>query len=50
MEFYPSVDDPEKYTRIIEPWFLNALNKMSDSDMCYRMDRTGWHANDYPMS
>ena len=17
--------------------------------MCYRMDRTGWHANDYPM-
>ena len=119
-----SVDDPEKYTRIIEPWFLNALNKMSDSntwvkvrkidvfdktskvhligfkgnkeelekysenknskynsdlidlivnslvsrgfvkhadnpveimisqqgiDMCYRMDRTGWHANDYPM-
>ena len=32
MEFYPSVDDPEKYTRIIEPWFLNALNKMSDSN------------------
>jgi hypothetical protein len=125
MEFYPSVDDPENYTRIIEPWFLNALNKMSDSniwmkvrkievfdkttkvnlvgfksnegelekysenknsrdysdlidmivnslanrgfvkhsdnpdeimitqegiDMCYRMDRTGWHANDYPMN
>jgi hypothetical protein len=124
MEFYPSVDDPEKYTRIIEPWFLNALNKMSDSNtwmkvrkidvfdkaskvhlvgfkgnkeelekylenkdsqdysdlidmivnslvsrgfvkhsdnpakimitqeginMCYRMDKTGWHANDYPM-
>ncbi len=124
MEFYPSVDDPEKYTRIIEPWFLNALNKMSDSNtwmrvrkidvfdkaskvhlvgfkgnkeelekylenkdskdysdliemivnslvsrgfvkhannpaeilvtqeginMCYRMARTGWHANDYPM-
>ena len=119
-----SVDYPEKYTRIIEPWFLNALNKMSDSntwvkvrkidvfdktskvhlidfkgnkeelekvpenknskynsdlidlivnslvsrgfvkhadnpveimisqqgiDMYYRMDRTGWHANDYPM-
>ena len=19
-------------------------------DMCYRMDRTGWHANDYPMN
>jgi hypothetical protein len=125
MEFYPSVDDPEKHTRIIEPWFLNALNKMSDSNtwmkvrkidvfdkaskvhlagfkgnkeelekysenknskdysdlidmivnslanrgfvkhadnpdvimitqedinMCYRMDRTGWHANDYPMN
>jgi hypothetical protein len=124
MEFYPSVDDPEKYTRIIEPWFLNVLNKMSDSNtwkkvrkrdvfdkaskvhlvgfkgdkdelvkylenkdskdysdlidmivnslvsrgfvkpannpaeilvtqeginMCNRMDRTGWHANDYPM-
>jgi hypothetical protein len=32
MEFYPSVDDPEKHTRIIEPWFLNALNKMSDSN------------------
>jgi hypothetical protein len=32
MEFYPSVDDPEKYTRIIEPWFLNALNKMSDNN------------------
>lgn len=31
MEFYPSVDDDEKYTRIIEPWFLNALNKLSDS-------------------
>jgi hypothetical protein len=125
MEFYPSVDDPEKYTRIIEPWFLNALNKMSNSstgmrvrkidvfdkaskvhlvgfkghkeelekysenkdskdysdlidmivnslvsrgfvkhadnpaeimitqegiDMCYRLGRTGWHANDYPMN
>jgi hypothetical protein len=124
MEFYPSVDDPEKYTRIIEPWFLNALNKMSNTStgmrvrkidvfdkaskvhlvgfkgnkeelekylenkdsrdysdlidmivnslvsrgfvihannpaeimitqegigMCNRMDRTGWHANDYPM-
>ena len=124
MDFYPSVDDPEKYTRIIGPWFLNALNKMSDSNtwmrvrkidvfgkaskvhlagfegdkeelekylenkdskdyldlidmivnslasrgfvkhsdnpaeimitqeginMCYRMDKTGWHANDYPM-
>jgi predicted house-cleaning noncanonical NTP pyrophosphatase (MazG superfamily) len=32
MEFYLSVDDPEKYTRIIEPWFLNALNKMSDNN------------------
>ena len=125
MEFYPSVDDPEKYTRIIWPWFLNTLNKMADNntwmkvrkidifdkvskvhlvgfkgnkeeldkysenknskdysdliDMivnslvsrgfvkladnpdeimitqeginkCYRMDRTGWHANDYPMT
>jgi hypothetical protein len=124
MDFYPFVDDPEKYTRIIGPWFLNALNKMSDSNtwmrvrkidvfdkaskvhlagfeddkeelekylenkdskdysdlidiivnslvsrgfvkhtdnpaeimitqeginMCYRMDKTGWHANDYPM-
>jgi hypothetical protein len=125
IEFYPSVDDPEKYTRIIEPWFLNALNKMADNNtwmkvrkidvfdkaskvhlvgfkgnreelekysenknsrdyldlidmivnslankgfvkhadnpgeimitqeginMCYRMDRTGWYANDYPMN
>jgi hypothetical protein len=125
MEFYPSIDDPEKYTRIIEPWFLNALNKMSNTstgmrvrkidvfdkaskvhlagfegdkeqlekylgkkdskdysdlidmivnslvsrgfvkhadnpaeimitqegiNMCYRMDRTGWYANDYPMN
>ena len=125
MEFYPSVDYPEKYTRIIGPWFLNALNKMSDNNtwmkvkkievfekatkvnlvgykgnkeelekysenknskdysdliymivnslakrgfvkhadnpddimitqeginMCYRMDRTGWNANDYPMN
>jgi hypothetical protein len=120
MDFYPSVDDPEKYTRIIGPWFLNALNKMSDSNtwmrvrkiaskvhlagfegdkeelekylenkdskdysnlidmivnslvsrgfvkhsdnpaeimitqeginICYRMDKTGWHANDYPMN
>jgi hypothetical protein len=30
MDFYPSIDDPEKYTRTIGPWFLNALNKMSD--------------------
>jgi hypothetical protein len=29
MEFYPCVDDPEKYTRIIGPWFLNASNKIS---------------------
>jgi hypothetical protein len=29
MEFYPPVDDPEKYIRIIQPWFLNALNKIS---------------------
>jgi hypothetical protein len=125
MEFYPPVDDPEKYIRIIQPWFLNALNKISDSNtwmkvrkidvfdkaskvhlvgfkgnkeelekylenndsrdyldlidmivnslvsrgfvkhtdnpdeimitqeginMCYRMDRTGWNANDYPMN
>ena len=20
------------------------------NNMCYRMDRTGWHANDYPMN
>jgi hypothetical protein len=125
MEFYPSVDDPVKYIWIIQPWFLNALNKISDSntwmkvrkidvfdkaskvhlvgfkgnkeelekylenndsrdyldlidmivhslvsrgfvkhtdnpdeimitqegiDMCYRLGRTGWHANDYPMN
>ena len=37
MEFYPSVDDPEKYTRIIEPRFLNALNKMSDSNTWMRV-------------
>src|SRR5215210_9416407 len=37
MEFYPSVDDPEKYTKIIEPWFLNALNKMSDSNTRMRV-------------
>jgi hypothetical protein len=37
MEFYPSVDDPEKYTRIIEPWFLNALNKMSNTSTWMRV-------------
>ena len=37
MEFYPSVDDPEKYTRIIEPWFLNALNKMSNTNTWMRV-------------
>ena len=37
MEFYLSVDDPEKYTMIIEPWFLNALNKMSDSNTWMRV-------------
>ena len=37
MDFYPSVDDPEKYTRIIGPWFLNALNKMSDSNTWMRV-------------
>jgi hypothetical protein len=30
MEFNPSVDDDEKYSQIIAPWFLNALNRMSD--------------------
>jgi hypothetical protein len=37
MEFYPSIDDPEKYTRIIEPWFLNALNKMSNTSTGMRV-------------
>jgi hypothetical protein len=30
MEFNPSVDDDERYSHVIAPWFLNALNKMSD--------------------
>jgi hypothetical protein len=30
MEFNPSVDHDERYSHIIAPWFLNALNKMSD--------------------
>jgi hypothetical protein len=30
MEFNPSVDDDERYSYVIAPWFLNALNKMSD--------------------
>jgi hypothetical protein len=30
MEFNPSVDDDEKYSQVIAPWFLNALNRMSD--------------------
>jgi hypothetical protein len=30
MEFNPSVDDDEKYSKTIAPWFLNALNKMSE--------------------
>jgi hypothetical protein len=38
MELYPSIDDPEKYTRIIEPWFLNTLNKMSDSNTWMKID------------
>jgi hypothetical protein len=29
MEFNPSVDGEEKYSQVIAPWFLNALNKMS---------------------
>jgi hypothetical protein len=30
MEFNLSVDDDEKYSLVVAPWFLNALNKMSD--------------------
>jgi len=37
MEYYPSVDDDERYTQIIEPWFLNALNKMSNSKTSVRV-------------
>jgi hypothetical protein len=37
MEFYPSVDDDEKYTKIIEPWFLNALYKLSNSNTSVRV-------------
>jgi len=37
MEYYPSVDDDEKYTQIIVPWFLNALNKMSNSKTSVRV-------------
>ena len=37
MEYYPSVDDDEKYTQIIAPWFLNALNKMSNSKTSVRV-------------
>ena len=31
LEFFPSVNDNERYVQIIAPWFLNALNKMSIS-------------------
>jgi hypothetical protein len=31
MEFDPSTDDEEKYSKVIAPYFLNALNKMSRS-------------------
>jgi hypothetical protein len=37
MEYYPSVDDDERYTQIIAPWFLNALNKMSNSKTSVRV-------------
>lgn len=39
MEYYPSVDDDEKYTQIIAPWFLNALNKMSNSKTSVRVQK-----------
>ena len=29
VEYHPSVDDDEKDMQIIEPWFMNALNKNS---------------------
>ena len=31
LEFFPSVNDNERYVQIIAPWFLNMLNKMSNS-------------------
>ena len=31
MEFDPSVDDEEKYSKVIAPFFLNALNIMTGS-------------------
>jgi hypothetical protein len=32
LEFSPSVNDNERYVQIIAPWFLNMLNKMSNSN------------------
>ena len=32
-----SVADDEHDTRIIEPWFLNAVNKLSDGDMSIKV-------------
>jgi hypothetical protein len=31
LEFFPSVNDNERYVQIIAPWFPNMLNKMSNS-------------------
>jgi hypothetical protein len=31
MEFDPSVDDEEKYSKVIAPFFLNAVNIMTGS-------------------
>jgi hypothetical protein len=37
MEYTPSVNDDKRYTKIIEPWFLNALNKMSRGETWLRI-------------
>jgi hypothetical protein len=37
MEFDPSVDDEEKYSKVIAPYFLNALNILSGSKTSKRI-------------
>ena len=37
LEFLTSVNDNERYVQIIAPWFLNVLNKMSNSKTSARV-------------
>jgi hypothetical protein len=41
MDFDPSVDDEIKYSKIIAPYFLNALNKTSDGKTWKRFRKEG---------